>query len=125
MTCILEDSSGCVGLNELTRITQGQGNCTSNSYDSLQGAAGEGGDKWISLRDIENLEREDLSDLVVKEGKIMALPRLLIWKIRKVLTKQLLKIFRKFGCMKVDFYLLDKNLKEPYPLILKGNTDIN
>lgn len=27
--------------------------------------------------------------------------------------------------MKADFYLLDKNLKEPYPLILKGNANAN
>lgn len=34
-----------------------------------------------------------------------------------------LKTFRKFACAEADFYLLDKDLEEPYPLILKGDAN--
>lgn len=70
----------------------------------------------MSLRDSEDLQREDLSELVVKDRSTVA--SLASHLDSSVLVKHL-KTFRKFACMKADFYVLDKDLG--FPLILKGD----
>lgn len=83
------------------------------------------GAEWISLRDTEDLGREDMSEVSREEKGIVTLPGLLIWTAGWALVQQVLKTFKKLAPMKADFYLLAKDLEGPHPLILKGdvNTD--
>lgn len=59
------------------------------------------GAEWVSLRDTEDLGREDMSEISREEKGIVTLPGLLIWTAGWALVQQLLKTFKKFAPWKL------------------------